>query len=494
MKDKHRKNSVIIGRTSFVLLTLIALTISLAFTMFEYERARQSEFETVKRGLMEVEGTFKNQLIDVLQRNDTKQLEWLLLNITNKRDITAVEISDNTGFQISSGYKVESKFRQVSKFELSINNLDLSNTKKYFVIVYGSTLYVERNLTDRVLIFSFIEIVKVLVLGLFMLFAFKLLFVRHLDRIIDFISELSIYNSSGELELNRRFSKFRKSQDSLDILVEAFNTLKFQVRFELVKNQEIQHKLSLMNTELENRVKEKTKELLMSSRIAAVGEMSAGVAHEVNSPLSTIFAINERIKRIIGKDEVDIKEIEILTSKLKSTVNKVFHITNSLALISPKNTPDTSESVLLKNFTEECIERLVDIFKHSHTTIEYHLIGGEGSKFLIDLELTFQVLFHTMNYRVKMYQEGSENWVKIIFEVENDTLKITYLDSARPFFQNEIDHLSNPFLSTGEQADGTQLITGTISALLDRIGGVMSFENGREFEVIRYDIISKEVL
>jgi C4-dicarboxylate-specific signal transduction histidine kinase len=494
MKVKRRKNSVIIGRTSFVLLTLIALTISLAFTFFEYERARQSEFETVKRGLTEVEGIFKNQLIDVLQRNDTKQLEWLLLNITNKRDITAVEIHDNTGFEISSGYKVKSEFLQVSKFELNVNNLELSQTKRYFVSVYGSTLYVERNLTDRVLILSFIEIVKVFVLGIFMLFAFKILFVRHLDRIIEFISELSLYNSSGELELNRRFSKFRKSQDSLDILVEAFNTLKFQVRFELVKNQEIQHKLSLMNTELENRVKEKTKELLMSSRIAAVGEMSAGVAHEVNSPLSTIFAINERIKRIIGKDEVDIVQIEALTSKLKSTLNKVFHITNSLALIAPKNTPDVSQSVLLKIFVEECTERLIDIFKHSHKSIEYELIGPEDGKFLIDLELTFQILFHTMNYRVKMYQEGNKNWVKLIFEIENDTLKVTYLDNARPFFQTEIDHLSNPFLSTGEQADGTQLITGTISALLDRIGGVMSFETNREFEIIRYDIISKEVL
>jgi hypothetical protein len=93
-----------------------------------------------------------------------------------------------------------------------------------------------------------------------------------------------------------------------------------------------------------------------------------------------------------------------------------------------------------------------------------------------------------------MYQEGNKNWVKLIFEIENDTLKVTYLDNARPFFQTEIDHLSNPFLSTGEQADGTQLITGTISALLDRIGGVMSFETNREFEIIRYDIISKEVL
>ncbi|EKD40581.1 MAG: PAS/PAC sensor signal transduction histidine kinase [uncultured bacterium] len=82
------------------------------------------------------------------------------------------------------------------------------------------------------------------------------------------------------------------------------------------KQQEVQ--LQILNEELEQRVKDRTRELietqhqyLHAEKLAAIGKLSASIAHEVNSPLQSILTVLKSVSRQTILEEMDLKLIEI---------------------------------------------------------------------------------------------------------------------------------------------------------------------------------------
>ncbi len=82
------------------------------------------------------------------------------------------------------------------------------------------------------------------------------------------------------------------------------------------KQQEVQ--LQILNEELEQRVKDRTRELietqhqyLHAEKLAAIGKLSASIAHEVNSPLQSILTVLKSVSRQTILEEMDLKLIEM---------------------------------------------------------------------------------------------------------------------------------------------------------------------------------------
>ena len=60
-----------------------------------------------------------------------------------------------------------------------------------------------------------------------------------------------------------------------------------------------------MRTGLEQRVEERTREFVRAARLAGLGTMAAGIAHEINNPLASIASCAEGLERRLSKGTVD---------------------------------------------------------------------------------------------------------------------------------------------------------------------------------------------
>lgn len=121
-----------------------------------------------------------------------------------------------------------------------------------------------------------------------------------------------------------------------------------------------QKKLERLNNELEQRVEEKTKELrqaqeklVRKERLAAIGELSGGIAHELRNPLGAIKNSVYFLKMVIEEPDEDIEEtLQILEDEVKHSVDIIECL---LEFSKPK--PPTRMKVNINEVLKELVEK-----------------------------------------------------------------------------------------------------------------------------------------
>ncbi len=104
------------------------------------------------------------------------------------------------------------------------------------------------------------------------------------------------------------------SGDEMEDLAAAFNTMTGQLR-EIYRD-------------LERQVNERSRQLVRSERLASVGFLAAGVAHEINNPLQAITlysgALDARLNELARKRPADAQDFEVLCRYLKTILEEAF--------------------------------------------------------------------------------------------------------------------------------------------------------------------------
>src|SRR5579885_2850942 len=63
----------------------------------------------------------------------------------------------------------------------------------------------------------------------------------------------------------------------------------------------VEKELAALNADLKTAVEDRTKKLVNAAKMAALGEMAGGIAHEINTPLGTIGLIGEQIRELASE-------------------------------------------------------------------------------------------------------------------------------------------------------------------------------------------------
>jgi two-component system NtrC family sensor kinase len=103
--------------------------------------------------------------------------------------------------------------------------------------------------------------------------------------------------------------------------------------------------ISKMNEELEKRIQEKAKELaqiqgqlFQTSKLATLGEMAAGMAHEMNQPLGAISLIARHIRKMKDKGNLSDAEIEHALMDIESSVKRMAKVIQHIRTFARQDT------------------------------------------------------------------------------------------------------------------------------------------------------------
>lgn len=173
----------------------------------------------------------------------------------------------------------------------------------------------------KALLYLLIQGFKTLIVCWLLLKIFEHLIMKNVSEIVKYLKQFDL-NDGKTLKLNRD----ENIDDEFSLIQESLNDLKTglsQTTIELKK----------LNTELESKVDERTKLLdlerarsINASKLASLGEMAGGIAHEINNPLAIISTSMKYLKKLIEKGQMNEEHVLEAIGYVDNTVIRISKI------------------------------------------------------------------------------------------------------------------------------------------------------------------------
>jgi two-component system NtrC family sensor kinase len=223
------------------------------------------------------------------------------------------------------------------------------------------------------------------------------------------------------------------------------------------------------------------RQLVHAGKLASLGELSAGVAHEINNPLAIILTESQVMRDTIGEapgmsDDV-ITELITSLSQMENQVHRCSLITQNLLKFSRRN-KSQRETVNLNAFVEEVI-RLMD-----------GRAKGMGIQFVIDLDkdipsfpsdpsLLQQVMINLINNAVDAHEGKPYGTISIATRTDSRRhgVEITVGDTGSGISPENLEKIFDPFFTTKAVGKGTGLGLSITYSTIKGVGGDISVQS-----------------
>ncbi len=233
------------------------------------------------------------------------------------------------------------------------------------------------------------------------------------------------------------------------------------------------------------------KQLVQAGKLASLGELSAGVAHEINNPLAIILTESQVMRDTIDEatglnDEVKNELIDSL-SQTESQVHRCSLITQSLLKFSRRN-KSQREMVNLNVFLEEVI-RLMD-GKARGMGIHFALdLEKDIPSFSSDPSLLQQVFINLINNAADAHEGKPYGTISIGTRADSrrNGVEITVGDTGSGISPEIMEKIFDPFFTTKAVGKGTGLGLSITYSTIKAVGGDISVRStigkGTQFNI-----------
>jgi two-component system NtrC family sensor kinase len=266
--------------------------------------------------------------------------------------------------------------------------------------------------------------------------------VQNLARIID-----------GYADGDHKLRYTEKRQDDIGVAGKAFNNLCD----------------TLENAEIERDKAEKAAE--QSERLAAVGQMAAGIGHEINNPLMNIMSLATLAEQSISEDNNEQAKADL--SLLKEEGKRCAQIVQGILNFARRNKPvfalfDMSELLhdTLNLIHHKFLER--NIILDLDIEDDICMIGDKGQ--------LQQVLVNVLLNAIYASPDGGAINVSAYIN-KNNKIIIKVLDYGEGVKEQEVNRIFNPFYSTKPEGQGTGMGLSVSYGIIDKHNGKISVEN-----------------
>lgn len=288
-----------------------------------------------------------------------------------------------------------------------------------------------------------------------------------------YLNTLLMRNADLEKEVATRTTQLIETNDYLE---ETVAELESQ-----------QAELLELNNQLEEayeKLKEMQERLIVNEKLAALGELVAGVAHEINTPIGTAITVNSYMVK-------ELEQLEMLYTSgnmKKQNLETCMEANREAQGIIGKSLNQVAELIeLFKQMTMD--RKLLDVrrvslcktLEHVQALFKDELAFGEHH-----INLTCETTFEVLTYPIVMDQilkqlisnsliHGFEGLKGKLIEIEvkqiNKEVQLIYRDNGRGIPENELDKVFNPFYSTrknrGSVGLGLHLVHNLVTQTLN---------------------------
>lgn len=216
-----------------------------------------------------------------------------------------------------------------------------------------------------------------------------------------------------------------------------------------------------------------------ASKMAALGEMAAGMAHEINNPLSIISLNTELIVIALEKADFDKNAVTQKLNIISKTTFRAAKIIEGLRVFARDTEADPYQQINLMKLFSDVLDLCQERFTNYGVEIRVAQIPDlqiECSPVQIS-----QVILNLLNNSFDAIQNRTEKWISIEAQLTKDNfVNFIITDSGQGIFPPLVDSIMQPFFTTKPAGKGTGLGLSISKGIIEAHHGLLWVDKNHE--------------
>ncbi len=216
----------------------------------------------------------------------------------------------------------------------------------------------------------------------------------------------------------------------------------------------------IIEDEIKSELKDATSQLVQSEKLTAIGELTAGVCHELNQPLNVMKIISQSAQREMAKGRYTLEDIEKDFPDILEQVNKAREIIDHMRLFS-RNTDSSEEKV--KRVINTVVESALKFIGAQLKTHQIELVQELDPNLPpilcdpIRLEQVFLNIVTNARLALEKCTKEGAKCITIKSYRKEDMVVVEIQDNGPGIPDKIKEKIFNPFFTTRKQGEGTGL-------------------------------------
>ncbi len=513
--NQYRSNNQLSYRLLIYIVTcssLLAILSTGAQLLWDY----RADIKTIEKGIKSIEVSYLDSLASSLWKLDKDQISIQLDGIMKLPDIGYASITE-----IVAGKEDAVFFRGDRSLELPISRVFDLHYKETLVgrLEVGATLdLVYERLLHKFLVILGSQAIKTFLVSICILIIVHYLVVRHLNTLSRQTHRLNLNNLDINLELNDKI-RHPSRPDAIDQLADTLERMKKNIQEQVKQKRKAKDDLLHLNEELEQRVKYRTAtlnhtnerlrdaleeltetkdKLVESEKMASLGQLVAGVAHEINTPVGNAITAatylqdtSRELAASVADNNLSKQALAQHCDDLQSAAEQVFRnldqaakLITSFKQIAVDQSVEVAHAFNMRQNLQQVLDTLDHQLRKAGVHVDIHcdetlqFFSYPGSLVQIYTNLIMNSLLHG-------FSTHGGGTIDIRIDATPSEITIQYRDDGRGIPEPIKHKVFDPFVTSNRSGGGSGLGTHIIyNQVTQRLSGSIRCESEREQGVL----------
>ncbi len=239
-------------------------------------------------------------------------------------------------------------------------------------------------------------------------------------------------------------------------------------------------------SESRQQIFEQQEALIAAAKMSSLGEMAAGIAHEINNPLTIIRMLTESLSTTKTDGQYETAKLDKSLPRILTTVDRIATIVLGLRTFARDGSGDKATLVSVNSVIESTLSFCKERFNQSGIQIRYKDSNSQDSSRAsarlsqIQLECRSveisQVLLNLLNNSFDAIEGLTEKWIQIEALDLGAAVEIRVVDSGHGIDKNVAAKIMQPFFTTKEVGKGTGLGLSISRGIIAKHGGTLQLQ------------------
>ena len=497
-----------LGRRLAAMIVLFSSCFALASTIIQLSFDYRTDINRIEESFANIESAYLQSVTLSVWALDNALIEAQLDGLQQLPDIEYVAVVHD-GEMIWQMGSQESSNTMQRNFPLVYKARNIPDQNIGELIITASMDEVYSRLISKGSIILISNGIKTFLVSGFILFLIWLTITRHLTRIGGYLLEFQPGSRSPPLDLHKKRSGQRR--DEIDMVTDTINDMRQRIETsyreldsakteleQLLDEREVLlEKELLYKNQLEMLVAERTAELEQSlghlketqnllvenEKMAALGGMVAGVAHEINTPIGVCLTAasyqSDQIDRLqnlletgqLKRSELDnvLSDVDQAAKLFQANIAKAGALIANFKQIATDQSYDTLQSFNLKHYVDASLQTVMPAYKHQGITFINNIPASirmnsyPGSIHQILTNLISNSIIHGFTH-------NKGGIIRITASEREGEVELVYFDNGRGMTEQEQQHVFEPFYTSrrghGGSGLGMSIIFNTVQRIL----------------------------